>query len=103
MRQCELLDLCRSSLYYQPLPICAGDLALMRRIDALYLAHPFFGSRRIAHILRRQGAKVGRLHVATSAEIDRFMRLAATFWRRNGYRKYHSNRTGACVERATGR
>jgi len=65
MHQCELLDLCRSSLYYQPQPISPADLALMRRIDALYLAHPFFGSRRITHMLKRQGEKVGRLHVAT--------------------------------------
>jgi putative transposase len=40
MRQCELLDLCRSSLYYQPTPVSDADLRLMRRIDELHLAHP---------------------------------------------------------------
>ena len=65
MRQCELLDLCRSSLYYRPKPLSDTDLALMRRIDELHLAHPFFGARRIAQMLKRQGLKVGRLHVAT--------------------------------------
>ncbi|MPZ47553.1 MAG: IS3 family transposase, partial [Betaproteobacteria bacterium] len=65
MRQCELLDLSRSSVYYQPQPISAADLALMRRIDELHLAHPFFGSRRLARMLERAGVAVGRLHVAT--------------------------------------
>jgi len=65
MRQCQLLDLSRSSLYYQPQPISPADLALMRRIDGLYLAHPFFGSRRLARMLQRAGVAVGRLHVAT--------------------------------------
>ena len=35
MRQCELLDVCRSSLYYQPKPVSPADLGLMRRIDEL--------------------------------------------------------------------
>jgi len=65
MRQCELLDLCRSSLYYQPKATPPADLALMRRIDELHLAHPFLGSRRLTQMLKREGAKVGRQHVAT--------------------------------------
>ena len=65
MRQCELLDLCRSSLYYQPKPVSAADRALMRRIDELHLAHPFLGSRRLARMLEREGVEIGRLHVAS--------------------------------------
>ena len=65
MRQCELLELCRSSLYDRPKAPTAADLALMRRIDELHLAHPFLGSRRLARMLKREGAQVGRLHVAT--------------------------------------
>ena len=65
MRQCELLDLCRSSLYYQPKATSPADLALMRRIDELHLEHPYFGSRRLAQMLKREGAPVGRQHVAT--------------------------------------
>ena len=65
IRQCELLEVCRSSLYYQPRPVCPADLALMRRIDELHLAHPFLGSRRLARMLQRAGVVVGRLHVAT--------------------------------------
>ena len=37
----------------------------MRRIDTIYLGHPFFGARRIAQTLRRQGIKAGWLHIAT--------------------------------------
>jgi putative transposase len=65
MRQCELLDICRSSWYYQPQPVSADDLALMRRIDELHLTYPFFGSRRLARLLQREGLAVGRLHVGT--------------------------------------
>ena len=65
MRQCELLDVCRSSLYYQPKPVSPADLGLTRRIDELHLAHPFLGARRLARMLQREGLKVGRDHVGT--------------------------------------
>jgi putative transposase len=65
MRQCELLDLCRSSLYYQPKPVSPADLRLMRRIDELHLAHPFLGARKLAGLLQREGVKVGRRHVGS--------------------------------------
>lgn len=65
LRQCELLDLCRSSLYYHPKPVSPADLALMRRLDHLYLAHPFLGARKLAGMLQREGLKVGRRHVGT--------------------------------------
>ena len=65
MRQCQLLDLCRSSLYYQPTATSPADLALMRRIDELHLEYPFFGSRRLAQMLKREGTPVGRQHLAT--------------------------------------
>jgi len=65
MRQCELLGLCRSSLYYRPQPISEADLLLMRSIDELHLAHPFLGARRLARLLQRAGVDVGRRHVGT--------------------------------------
>lgn len=65
MRQSELLDLCRSTMYYQPKPTSAADLALMRRIDELHLEHPFLGSRRLVQMLKREGIAVGRQHMAT--------------------------------------
>jgi putative transposase len=65
MRQCELLDLCRSSWYYRSRPVSAADLALMRRLDELHLEHPFLGARRLARMLQREGFAVGRRHVGT--------------------------------------
>jgi putative transposase len=65
MRQCELLDLCRSSLYYRFPSVSAADLALMRRLDELHLEHPFLGARRLARMLQREGFAVGRRHVGT--------------------------------------
>ncbi len=47
-RQCELLGLCRSSLYYEPVPETAENLRLMRLIDEKYTARPYLGSRRMA-------------------------------------------------------
>ena len=41
LRQCELLEVCRSSLYYEPTPVSPADLALMRALDELHLKHPF--------------------------------------------------------------
>src|SRR4051794_41842055 len=53
--QCRLLKVARSTLYYQPAPVDPDDLALMRRMDELYLASPFYGSRRMVAVLRRDG------------------------------------------------
>jgi putative transposase len=64
-RQAELLELSRASVYYLPRPVSEVDLALMRRIDALHLEHPFMGARMLRDVLRREGFKVGRKHVAT--------------------------------------
>ncbi len=65
VRQAQLLELSRSSLYYAPLPTSDADLALMRRIDELHLEHPFAGSRMLRDLLNREGFEVGRKHVAT--------------------------------------
>jgi putative transposase len=64
-RQCELLELNRSGVYYTPRPVPQADLKLMRRIDELHLRWPFYGARRLARELAKEGHDVGRLHVAT--------------------------------------
>ena len=51
MRQAQLLHLSRSAVYYRPQPSSAADLALMRRIDALHLEHPFAGARMLRAVL----------------------------------------------------
>jgi len=62
-RQCELLGLHRSSLYYQPAVETAENLRLMRLIDQEYTAHPFLGSRRLTAWLIEQGEEVNRKRV----------------------------------------
>jgi len=64
-RQAELLDLSRSSVYYTARPVSQRDLGLMHRIDELHLMAPFYGARKLAAQLQREGHKVGRRHVRT--------------------------------------
>ncbi len=60
-RQCELLELERSTYYYQPATETPENLALMRRIDETYLKHPYFGSRRMAVELEVNRKRAQRL------------------------------------------
>jgi putative transposase len=60
-RQCALLGLARSGVYRAPPPTREDDAAAMRRIDALYTDHPFYGSRRIAFELKMSRKRVQRL------------------------------------------
>jgi len=53
--QAALLSLSRASLYYQPVPPSAEEIATKHRIDELYAAHPFYGSRKITALLRPDG------------------------------------------------
>jgi putative transposase len=68
-RQCELLAVNRSSLYYTPGEPDAEELALMRRIDELHLKHPFFGSRMMTQALKREA------HAINRKRVQRLMRL----------------------------
>jgi len=62
-RQCQLLSLCRSGVYRPKRPANDDDLALMRRLDELYTAHPFLGSRRMTAMLRAEGLCINRKRV----------------------------------------
>jgi putative transposase len=64
-RQAALLQLSRSSLYYEPQPVPEAELAIMRRIDALHLDYPFAGSRMLRDLLRGEGVIIGRERVQT--------------------------------------
>ena len=85
-RQCELLGLARSSLYYEPKRVpkqsknISGDLIrpvfetkenlrVMDHLDQLYMKHPFLGSRNMKVFLAREGLQVNR------KRIQRLMRL----------------------------
>jgi len=61
--QCRLLKIARSTLYYRPAPVDPDDLAVMRQMDELYLASPFYGSRRMVAVLRREGLVINRKRV----------------------------------------
>ena len=69
VRQCQLLGVSRSSLYYRTKAASQQDLSLMRETDRQYLETPFFGSRRMRTSLERQGMPVSRKRV------QRLMRL----------------------------
>ena len=62
-RQCRLLEVSRSSLYYRLKGESAETLGLMRRLDELFLKYPFYGSRQMVRHLRREGVRVGRHRV----------------------------------------
>jgi putative transposase len=84
VRQCVLLDLSRSSVYYTPSPVSESALALMRRIDELHLQHPFAGARMLRGLLVQEGIKVGRRQVST---LMRKMGIEALYRRPNTSRK----------------
>ncbi len=62
--QTQLLGINRSTVYYRALPPFEEDLKLKRRIDEIYTARPFYGSRRIAVQLHKEGHAVNRKTVA---------------------------------------
>ena len=62
-KQCKLLSISRSGLYYKPKGENPLSLKLMRLIDEQYLKTPFYGSRQMARHLRREGYCVGRHRV----------------------------------------
>ena len=64
-RQAKALNISRGSVYYQPRPVSAEDLKIMRRLDELHLDYPFAGSRMLRDLLHREGVSIGRRHVAT--------------------------------------
>ena len=75
-RQCRLLSIGRSSLYYKPKGESAETLVLMRRIDELFLKYPFYGARRMALHLRREGVRIGRRR---AGRLMRLMGLEAIY------------------------
>ena len=68
-RQCQLLSLNRSTVYYQHVSVSDEDLALMRRIDEMHLKRPFYGSRRIRDWLQDEG------HAVNRKRVQRLMRI----------------------------
>ena len=65
VKQAEVLNISRGSVYYLPRPVSETDLAIMRRLDRLHLEYPFAGSRMLRGLLVAEGCKIGRRHVRT--------------------------------------
>jgi putative transposase len=100
-RQCELVGLARSTLYYEPTPESAENLRLMRLIDEQYTRCPFYGGRRITRWLTRHGHEVNRKRVR---RLMRVMGLEAIYPKPNlsagrGHRVYPYLLRDVAVER----
>jgi putative transposase len=68
-RQCELLGLPRSTLYYRPASETDENLRLMRLLDEQYLKMPFYGSRKMTAWLQAEG------HAVNRKRVQRLMRI----------------------------
>lgn len=101
-RQCRLLGLARSTLYYEGRGASAENLALMRRIDEQYLKTPWYGAPRMTHCLRAQGYMVNHKRVA---RLMRLMGLRSVLPRRrtsvpaSGHTIYPYLLSGLTIER----
>ncbi len=91
VRQCELLDLARSTYYYQPQGYRDGfyDLVLRRSLDEVYTAHPYYGVRRLTVALREGGHAVGPKRVR---RVMRELGLQTIYPRRDLSRRAPENR-----------
>ena len=84
------MGISRGNVYYLARATTEADQRLMKRIDALNLAHPFMGSRMLRDVLNREGFEVGRRHVATlmqRMEIEALYRKPNTSKKHPGHSK----------------
>lgn len=102
-RQCELLDVPRSTVYYRPQGVSQEDVDLMARIDQIHLDYPFLGSRRIADILSGDGWVVNRKRIQ---RLMRIMGITAIYPKKRtsvpgaGHKIYPYLLRGLSIERA---
>lgn len=101
-RQCELLGVSRSSLYYQPATAPPADLELMRRIDEQYMKRPFYGSRRMAEVLSTDEQPINRKR---AKRLMRLMGIEAIYQKprtsepNKGHKKYPYLLGGITIDR----
>lgn len=62
-RQCELIELNRAVYYYKPKSLEESDYKIMKIIDEIFTEHPYYGTRRMAYILKKEGYDIGRKKV----------------------------------------
>ena len=89
-RQCKLVGVSRSSLYYRPVGPDQDDLDLIAKMDHQYLKTPFYGSRRMRVWLRSQGHKINRKRVR---RLMRLMGLETVYRRPNTSKPNPDHRT----------
>jgi len=102
-RQAKLVGISRGNVYYLPRGASQADQSLMKRIDAINLAHPFAGSRMLRDMLNREGFAVGRRHVATLMQrmgIEALYRKPNTSKRHPTHKVYPYLLRGLKIERA---
>jgi len=85
VRQCALLGLSRSTLYYPRQAVSEADLTLMRLLDELHLQYPFYGSRRLVDALADRGVQVNRKRVQ---RLMRIMGIEALYRKPNTSRAH---------------
>ena len=84
-RQCALLTLARSNLYYQPKGESAENLRFMEIIDKQFLETPWYGSRQMARYMKRNNHTCGRHRVR---RLMRLMRLVPIYQEPNTSKKH---------------
>ena len=88
-QQCSILDLSRSSWYYEPVPLSEDDRILMDLLDAQYTKTPFYGVRNMTVYLNKAGHAIGKDHTRT---LLRKMGLVAIFPKPNLSKPHPENR-----------
>jgi len=89
-RQCKMLKISRSSIYYTPVGLDQATINLMHEIDRIFTRYPFFGSRQIAAFLPQSGFSAGRHRVRRLMGI---MGLQAIYKGPNTSKKHPQHRT----------
>jgi putative transposase len=62
-QQCEMLGLNRSSYYASPVGLPQHEQNILNRMDEIFTEHPYYGNRRMMHVLRAEGLMIGRKKV----------------------------------------
>jgi putative transposase len=87
-KQCRILKLTRSSIYYRQRPVEPNDIDLMHRMDKLHLEYPFAGARMLRDMLKREGHFIGRRHTRT---LMRKMGITALYRKPSTSRRHPSH------------
>jgi len=60
IRQCELIELTRSSYYFREKTLSDKDNEIMKKMDEIFTEHPYYGTRRMMHAMKTVGYDIGR-------------------------------------------